>query len=434
MSDEWKARVESIMIALWLGIVTTHAITLLRSSMRFLLLVLLAVSPAFAIEANGPTYGGKEVRVWMPADQHLRNTGGSDGAGLCVFTSIDHAARYQNEPALIGFRDWMKNHPGGSWPEKTDDMIAKMCAEKGVKVPGYIQHTGGDAAFLELALRTGRYPCITYAGNDNVFYRQKIAHMINLVYLDADTAAVHDNNYPGKWLWMTRDQFLSRWRDMSGGWAVVLLKPAPPPLPTGPQMFGEVPVDVKLVEGADFGVDLAKINGTSTYSKSGVPIGRDAAFAALEEGLTDDSADKHLTVVGDQAFRDRVAADVGGLPDATHLRFQSYPPDHWRVKQSKLKPGVTIHAASDSGHAAILWTVSADAYTAKKLAAAVSGEPDAPDAPKPHRQWWMYLGFAVLLAFRDRLVNGVLDIIFRKRPALTADELRTMLAELEKRK
>ena len=95
----------------------------------------------------------------------------------------------------------------------------------------YVQHTGGDEEFLRLALKTQRMPGRTYAGRDSR-YNGPIAHMVNLVYLDDTSAAILDNNFPDKPLWMTRKEFLDRWRDHGGGWAVVLLNSPPPPPPT----------------------------------------------------------------------------------------------------------------------------------------------------------------------------------------------------------
>lgn len=202
--------------------------------MRWLIapLILIFATSLFAIDAGGRANHNEEIGVDLPDEQHLRNTGGSDGLGLCVFTSIDHAARYQNVPALIGFRDYMTKHPGGGWPEKVDQYIPKMAASKGYPTPDYVQHTGGDVEFLKLALKTGRYVCVTYDGRDGVFYNGYISHMVNLVHLSDKWAAIHDNNYPGKYLWMTPDQFLSRWRGGGGGWALALLASPPPPIPT----------------------------------------------------------------------------------------------------------------------------------------------------------------------------------------------------------
>lgn len=178
----------------------------------------------------------------LPVSQHMRNVGGSDGAGLCVFTSTQHAARWHNLSQLEGFRKWMESKPGGGWPDKLDQMLNQFCRERSVPVPGYVQHTGGDDAFLDLAIHTDRLPCVTYAGRDD-FYRGRIAHMVNLAHIDSTHAAIIDNNRPGNWVWMTRQEFLQRWRDMDGGWAVVFIDPPPPPHPEGkPQaVFGAGP-------------------------------------------------------------------------------------------------------------------------------------------------------------------------------------------------
>lgn len=172
--------------------------------------------------------GGVRATVDLPAAKHLRNTGGSDGLGLCVFTSIYHAALWQNVTVLEGYRRWMERRPGGGYPSKVDQTLAAYCRELGVPVPPYVQHTGGDEEFLDLAIRTDRCAALTYDGRDD-FYGGRVAHMVNLVYLDSRYGAILDNNRPGVWLWMSRADLLSRWRGSGGGWAVVLLAPPPPP-------------------------------------------------------------------------------------------------------------------------------------------------------------------------------------------------------------
>jgi hypothetical protein len=180
--------------------------------------------------SNGPSAKGQEVTTYLPETQHMRNRSGM-GLGLCVFTSIELAARYQNVVELDGYQEWMTKRMGGGYPEKVDSTLAKFCNEKGVQVPAYVQHTGGDEKFLELALATGRMPSVTYDGRDGVYYRGRVAHMVDLAHLSESTAAIQDNNYPGKWLWMSRAEFLERWRGNGGGWAVVLLGPPPAPIP-----------------------------------------------------------------------------------------------------------------------------------------------------------------------------------------------------------
>jgi hypothetical protein len=199
----------------------------------------------FAAIANAtPTLGGPvapdgktEVAVDLPTTLRAFNTGGKDGAGLCVFTSIMHSARWQSEVSLTDFQTLMKAEKGGGWPQKVDAMIAKYAP--GTK---YVQITNGDAEFLKLALKTGRLPAVTYDGHDP-HYSGKIAHMVNLVYLDDRYACVLDNNFvtdkagiDNQLVWMTPAEFMSRWKGNGGGWAVVLLAPPPAPVPHAGQL------------------------------------------------------------------------------------------------------------------------------------------------------------------------------------------------------
>lgn len=183
---------------------------------------------------NGPVCpadGQTQVTCDLPPSLRMHNTGGmgvrgpGTGAGLCVFTSIEHSGRYQNEPRLFGFQQKMTKEIGGGYPDKVDAMILKYAP--GVE---YVQHTRGDDSFLKSALKTGRMVCVTYGGNDD-FYRGAIAHMVNLIYLDEKNACILDNNRETVYVWMSADEFLKRWRAMNGGWAIVLNNPAPPPPP-----------------------------------------------------------------------------------------------------------------------------------------------------------------------------------------------------------
>lgn len=182
---------------------------------------------------DGP--GNVHVTTDLPLELRLHNTGGRDGVGLCVFTAITHSSHYQNERRLWNLLQQMTHEPGGGYPEKVTAMIAKYG-------PGtrYVQYVGNDPAILELALKTGRMPAVTYNGHDSASPRRPdahghyptfIAHMVNLVFLDGQHAAILDNNFEKEILWMTRDEFLQRWTGHAKGWAVILLAPRPPPLP-----------------------------------------------------------------------------------------------------------------------------------------------------------------------------------------------------------
>jgi hypothetical protein len=182
-----------------------------------------------AITLGGPTApdGKTEVTCDLPVSERMKNVGGRDGAGLCVFTSIQNAARYQNELRLANFQAQMRQEPGGGYPAKVDAMIARY----GKGTP-YVQYEGKDPAILKAALAGGRMPSVTYNGHDP-HYRGTIAHMVNLIHLDDHYAVVLDNNFIGanELVWLSPADFYQRWRGNGGGWAVVLLAPPPPPVP-----------------------------------------------------------------------------------------------------------------------------------------------------------------------------------------------------------
>jgi hypothetical protein len=171
-----------------------------------------------------------EVACDLPSDLLFHNTGGRDGAGLCVFASITYAAFYQNESKLTGLFNAMKKERGGGWPEKVDQMIAKHGTGA-----SFLQYEGSDPGILKAALVSGRMACVTYNGHDPHYGNQSIAHMVNLVCYDegADLAAIRDNNFtgPNDLVWMRIKEFLQRWKGGGAGWAVVLLAPPPPPPP-----------------------------------------------------------------------------------------------------------------------------------------------------------------------------------------------------------
>lgn len=192
------------------------------------------VAKPSGMSAGGPISpdGKTEVTCDYPVNMRVRNTGGSDGAGLCVFTSIMFQARWQDVDVLRDFQAFMKQYPGGGYPQKVDKFI-KLCAEKqGKPAPAYMQVEGGDPTILDAAIATGRMVGVTYAGHD-VHYGGSIAHMVCLVHIDAQQAVILDNNFigPQDLVWMSREDFLKRWRGNGGGWAVVLLAPPPLPIP-----------------------------------------------------------------------------------------------------------------------------------------------------------------------------------------------------------
>lgn len=182
---------------------------------------------------------GTAVACDLPDRFHQKNTGGSDGAGLCVYASARHTGRWQNDAAFEGLFDWMRSKPGGSYPEKFDKTLKQFCQEKGLPVPRYIQVEGGDLEILKLACKTGRMPGVTYCVSPTGRYGgQRIAHMTSLAGAGEGKGpdgkgwyVILDNNYPQSYEWMSESEFRKAYTGMGGGWAIVLLLPSPPPPP-----------------------------------------------------------------------------------------------------------------------------------------------------------------------------------------------------------
>jgi hypothetical protein len=194
-----------------------------------------------AVGGIGASVGGKvspdgkeEIICDLPGSLHQKNTGGSDGAGLCVFASARHAGRWQGDSGFAGLFDWMRQHPGGGYPEKFTRMLQQFCSEKGLKVPEYIQIEENDLDILEAASRNGYMICTTYSRSPTGRYGgQRIAHMVNAAHFTKNWVAILDNNYIGEdnYEWMTPQEYL---KAASGGrklWAILLLVPQPPPCP-----------------------------------------------------------------------------------------------------------------------------------------------------------------------------------------------------------
>src|SRR5438034_1317674 len=106
----------------------------------------LALAASSQIGGNTSPDGKEEILCDLPGAEQLHNTGGmgprgpGTGAGLCVFTSIEHTGRFQNEATLIGFQKKMTHEPGGGYPDKVDAMLAKYAPSV-----VYVQYTGKDA-------------------------------------------------------------------------------------------------------------------------------------------------------------------------------------------------------------------------------------------------------------------------------------------------
>lgn len=204
--------------------------------LRFMPLLVCAVIGAASIGGKVAPDKVTEIQMDLPESEQMANVGGSDRAGLCVFTSVEHSARWQNVEALNGFQNWMRGYPGGGWPEKLAKKIEEYSKARGFAVPKFAQAEGKAAdlmPIIEEALKSGRGVATTYDRSPSGRYGgRKIAHMVNIIHLDSKYACIMDNNYIGvsKYEWMSRDEF-SRIVLGNNGWIAILLDPGPPPLP-----------------------------------------------------------------------------------------------------------------------------------------------------------------------------------------------------------
>lgn len=181
-----------------------------------------------------PAYNGARADAPVPPTLHEKNEGGSDGKGLCVYTSMLINGRYQQVPDLTSgkgsdYWKWIKSRPGGSYPEKWAKDMAEYERRFGRKLP-YSSYVGTDPAVLERVSKAG-VPMGATMNTGLQYNWQKIAHMISLIsFKVGGFACVVDNNFPGAYSWMSDKEFMRR-QDGGKVWAMWWLRPAPPPAP-----------------------------------------------------------------------------------------------------------------------------------------------------------------------------------------------------------
>lgn len=400
-----------------------------------LLAVLLATTIAaaeFVTTANPVHTSGVRATIDLPGDQHMKNIGSHvDGYGMCVSTSNEVAARWQNIPELYGIRDYLAKKPGGSWPELYAADIKEYCSKRGVTVPLHIQHTGGDIEFLRLGVKTRRMLSITYAGLDNFYGNNTVSHMVNLAHLDGKLGAVIDNNEATRWRWMSDQELVNRWlgrRDngaktrVGGGWLVVYLGPPPPPIDTTapsylpeasePIVSEEADQDTLIPENPirkaalevrggvyqtaeekmfpEGGVNLNALQERCRYWVNGQEVLRPEAFAVLEAAtLTDDSNKLYVTVVEDdaakvKALRDAFVSDPTLAKFAPQIHFNVFKSGHWATK--RLGGNLDVRkSAKDGGKVVYFARVATVDEVVKgvKIAFNVNDPPPTPPMPVP---------------------------------------------------
>jgi hypothetical protein len=182
-----------------------------------------------------PVYRGVQASAPIPVELHVRNEGGSDGAGLCVISSVLSAGMAQGVPGLDipgldeasgqnrpgkGSMLWLaaKKRKGGYNPEKLAVLLNEvMPREK------WVSYVGSDPLEIEKLTKAGYRVCATM--NTGLQYGYKhIAHMVNDIHYETNGwACVVDNNDPGMFHWMPAAERDRRFKDRGTLWAFAWL-------------------------------------------------------------------------------------------------------------------------------------------------------------------------------------------------------------------
>lgn len=194
--------------------------------------------------------GKTEGQVDYPDGEWMRNIGSKiDGAGMCVFTSAEHAFRNQGLDEFRGFRDWCAAaYPGGGYPDKLHKLILAFCKAKGIQTTQdggvtwiirprtgerftYIQYEGAAMSLAEAGLREGILMCSTLYRSPR-YGAGIIYHMVNLAHWGpGGYGAILDNNYK-PYEWDTMRGMEPRLKLQGTVWLVAVIRQGPPPPPS----------------------------------------------------------------------------------------------------------------------------------------------------------------------------------------------------------
>jgi hypothetical protein len=183
-----------------------------------------------------PAYQGVRASAPIPVELHVRNEGGSNGAGLCVISSVLSAGMAQGVPGLDipgldeasggqkpgkGSKLWLaaKARKGGYSPDKLASLLKEvMPREK------WVSYVGTDPSEIEKLTKAGYRVCATMNTGAQYGYRH-IAHMVNDIHYETNGwACVVDNNDPGMYHWMPAAERDRRLKDHGTLWAFAWLR------------------------------------------------------------------------------------------------------------------------------------------------------------------------------------------------------------------
>lgn len=196
------------------------------------------------VTKTGMLAPGIVVDTDYPESRRMKNVGGSDGAGLCVFTSMAHAFDWHSLEFGREFREWMRRRPGGGWAEKVTRELRAFCAERNIDMPDILQVYPTSemklAKIIDLMAETvqsGHMVGLTYCYSPTPGrYNGTIAHMVNCVGArlgpQRNIWAILDNNYIDGIQWMDEATLAKVFGGNGGGWFIAVLnRPDPPPVP-----------------------------------------------------------------------------------------------------------------------------------------------------------------------------------------------------------
>lgn len=169
------------------------------------------------VATDSYTYKGTTASAPIPADQHIRNEGGSDGAGICVVTTGTVNGRFQGVPGLERGRDslfWQtaKHRPGGHGPDKLGALIKET-------LPGvqWSSTVTTDPSILDELSRKGVPIASTMRYGQG--YPGTIHHDVSVIEYRTDgMACIVDSNFPGQFHWMPAAEFARRSIDGGSAW------------------------------------------------------------------------------------------------------------------------------------------------------------------------------------------------------------------------
>lgn len=169
-----------------------------------------------------PEWKGVKANAPIPPNLHFKNTGGSDGAGLCVDTSVTIAGAY------LGLEDFWKlgqsslmvdarKNPGGSWPEKLERELKEH-------YPNASWYSWESPTTEQVAdFSSQGLPVCTTTNTGALYGYDYIYHYIVNIHCDDDIAMIVDSNDPGKYHAMPRAEYDRRAPNPKKMWGFVFL-------------------------------------------------------------------------------------------------------------------------------------------------------------------------------------------------------------------